>query len=522
LTGSANFSDQLQRAANYRDNGQPKEAAQIYNSILASQPEHYAANYSLGMLCHEAGRNDLAIPLIRKSVEIRPEISAGLINLGMLLRDEGLLTDSRINLERALVLEPDNATAHVTLGLLLIDLGELELALREIEHALKLEPDNPLTLARLGMLQQIRGETDAAAGCYRKVIELTPGNGTAHRSLAFLQKQQVYNDDIRRMEESFAAPDTSRKDRMLIGNALGKAFDDLGQYDRAFEYLSTTNRLQRKSFDYSIEKQKAFFKRHKQGLDRVFLEHCKDHMADDTTPIFVVGMPRSGTSLVEQILASHPLVYGAGEVEYSKVLVDAVQGCTQKPFPESISGVPPEILRKAAQAYIEKLTLNSGAARRVVDKLPHNFLRIGLFAAVMPNAKIILCERHPMDNCLSIYQHMFGPAHAYATDLSDLGHYYRLYQDLMAWWEEILPGHMYLANYELMVSDTENQVRKLLDNCGLPFDEACLSFHQTRRQVKTPSASQVRQPVYTDSRERWLNYEKHLGPLRVALESTDD
>ena len=513
------YSEQIQQGLRFQKAGKPKEADRVFREVLAKDSEHYQANYALGMLYHQHDRNDLAIPLIKKSVSIRPDIFAGLINLGMIQRDEGLLADSRVSLERAATLEPGNAMARVTLGLLYMDLGELDLALKEMEEGLRLDPDNPLTYARMGMLQQVRGETDAAASNYRKVIELTPGNGTAHRSLAFLQKQQAYNDDIRRMEEIFASADTAHKDKMLIGNALGKVFDDLKQYQKAFEYLQTTNHLQRQSFDYSIEKQKAFFKRHKQGLDQVLLKHCKHHVVSDDTPIFVVGMPRSGTSLVEQILASHPLVYGAGEVEHSKLLVDAVQGFTQKPFPDDINKVSPQTLRKAAQVYIEKLKLNAGPATRVVDKLPHNFLRIGLFAAVMPNAKIVLCERNPMDNCLSIYQHMFGPAHAYAADLSDLGQYYCLYRDLMAWWEEILPGHIYRVTYEQMVRDTENQVRQLLEYCGLPFDEHCLSFHKTRRQVKTPSASQVRQPIYKDSSGRWKNYAKQLEPLRIALES---
>jgi len=514
---AANFSNELQRALSCRRKGQQRQAMAIYRNILARRPDHYEANYSLGMLFHENGRNDLAIPLVKKSVKIRPDIFAGCINLGMIQRDEGLLADSQINLEKAVALEPESAKAHVTLGLLFIDRGELDLALKEIKIGLKLDPDNHKTYARLAMLQQIRGETAAAASNYRKVIELTPNSGTAHRSLAFLQRQTKYSDDIRKMEDAFCLPNTSDKDRMLLGNALGKVFDDLQQYDKAFDYLQTSNQIQRQTVNFSIEKQKSFFGRHKQGLDQAFISHCKDHVVTDHTPIFVVGMPRSGTSLVEQILASHPLAYGAGEVEYTHLFVDAVQGLTQKPFPLDIRKVSPAILREAGQAYIEKLRVNAGPAQRIIDKLPHNFLRVGLFAAVMPNAKIILCERNPLDNCLSIFQHLFGPAHAYASDLSDLGQYYRLYQDLTGWWEEILPGHMHRVSYEQLVSETESQVRQMLEYCELPFHANCLSFHKTRRQVKTPSSAQVQQPIYQDSIGRWKHYEKHLQPLCTAL-----
>jgi len=511
------YTHELVRAGKLLREGNSLLAAKILRKILVADGDNYEANYSLGMLHHQEGRNELAIPLLTKAVELRPADFAAAINLGIIQRDEGLLAAAQINLENAVALQPHSAKAHVTLGMLLMDRNELDAALSEVEYGLRLEPENPITYARLGMLMQIRGEPDKAAAYYRKVIALQPLDGTAHRSLAFLQRQTKYNDDIKKMEAAFGSGVTSDKDRIFLGNALGKAFDDLGQYDKAFDYLHTTNQLQRRIYDYSVEKQKAFFDRHKQGLDQALIVHCKEQVVADQAPIFVVGMPRSGTSLVEQILASHPLAYGAGEVEYTRLFVDAVQGATQKPFPLGIKHVPPEILKKAGWAYIEKLKLNAGQAERVIDKLPHNFLRVGLFAAVMPNAKIVLCERNPMDNCLSIFQHLFGPAHAYAVDLSDLGRYYRLYWDLMDWWEEILPGHMHRVRYEELVSDTENQVRRLLEYCELPFHENCLSFHKTRRQVKTPSSAQVQQPIYQGSIGRWKYYEKHLRPLRKAL-----
>ncbi len=511
------FSEQIQEGLSFQKAGKPREADRVFREVLAKDSEHHQANYALGMLYHQEGRNELAIPLLSKAVELRPRDFAAAINLGIIQREEGLLAAAQVNLENAVAIQPHSATAHITLGMLLMDRNELDAALSEVEQGLRLDPDDPMTYARLGMLMQIRGEPDKAAAYYRKVIELNPLDGTAHRSLVFLQRYTEYNDDIKKMEAAFESADTSDKDRILLGNALGKAFDDLGQYDNAFDYLRTANQLQRRVYDYSVEKQKAFFDRHKQGLNQALLTHCKEHVVTDQTPIFVVGMPRSGTSLVEQILASHPLAYGAGEVEYTRLFVDAVQGFTKKSFPLDIEHVPPEILKKAGWAYIEKLKLNAGQAGRVVDKLPHNFLRVGLFAAVMPKAKIVLFDRNPMDNCLSIFQHLFGPAHAYAVDLSDLGRYYRLYQDLMDWWEEILPGHMHHVRYEELVGDTENQVRRLLKYCELPFHENCLSFHKTRRQVKTPSAAQVQQPIYQGSIGRWKNYEKHLSPLMMAL-----
>jgi tetratricopeptide (TPR) repeat protein len=516
------YAHELMQAGQLLREGDSALAAKVLRKILLSDVAHFKANYSLGMIYHQEGRNELAIHLLTQAVESRPADFAASINLGIIQRDEGLLAQAQINLENALALQPESATAHITLGMLLMDRNELDAALLEVKEGLRLEPDNPITYARLGMLMQVRGEPDKAVGYYRKVISLSPLDGTAHRSLAFSQRQTQYNDDIRRMEHAIGSPDVSSRDRILLGFALGKVFDDLGQYDKAFQYLHAANQRHRQSFEYSVEKQKAFFERHKQGLDQALLDHCKDHRVADPTPIFVLGMPRSGTSLVEQILASHPLAYGAGEVEHTRLFVAAVEGATRKPFPVDIRKVPPTVLKSAAQAYIEKLRLNAGTAERVIDKLPHNFLRVGLFAAVMPNAKIILCNRNPLDNCLSIYQHFFGKAHGYASDLAELGQYYGYYQDLMEWWDEILPGHVHHLNYEQLVSDTENQVRQLLDYCDLPFDEKCLSFHNTARHVKTPSASQVRRPMYQDSIKRWKNYEQHLGILRAALGGAEE
>lgn len=508
---------QLQQAREHRANKQPQEAASIYQSILAIDADNYEANYSLGMLCYEASRNDLAIPLIQKSIDIQPEVFAGHINLGMMQRDEQLLGDSRVSLEKAVKIQPESAVAHVTLGLLYIDVGELDLAVDEINHGLKLEPNDPMTHARMGMLRQVRGEIEEAEHSFNEVLAISPQDLDAHRSLALLRRQKDHNDNTKWLENEFNRPGIADRRRVLLGFTLSKVFDDLGQYDKAFEHLSVAHRLHRRSSDYSVEHQIESFSRHKQALNKKLIERCKAHVFNDETPIFILGMPRSGTSLTEQILASHPSVYGAGEVEYMRYFSTAVEQQTHSPFPQHIDKVPSELLQAAAKAYIGKLKLNAGNALNVVDKLPHNFLRVGLIAAVMPRAKIILCERDPMDNCVSMFQNLLGPAHPYASDLYELGHYYRLYQDLMKWWEEILPGHMYRVRYEFMVAEPERQVRGLLQFCNLPFHEDCLSFHKTKRQIKTPSEAQVRQPMYQSSVGRWRNYEQYLGPLREGL-----
>jgi hypothetical protein len=277
----------------------------------------------------------------------------------------------------------------------------------------------------------------------------------------------------------------------------------------------------------------AFFERHQRGFSQSFVDRCRNHALVDSTPIFIVGMPRSGTSLVEQILASHPTVHGAGEVEYSRIFEQVVEQHTGLPFPLGIDAVDPAVLAESCRDYIAKLRSHAGAmakdgakdrakagvgtVQHVTDKLPHNFLRIGLYAAMMPHARIVLVERDPLDTCLSIYQHFFAAAHGYATDLAALGSYYRLYQDLIAHWENMFPGRLHRVRYEALVQDTENQVRALLAHCGLEFHPDCLAFHATRRSGSTPSDAQVRRPVYRDAVGRWKNYATHLRPLQEAL-----
>ena len=489
----------------------------MLRNVLARDSENFEVNYALGMLYHTAGRKDLAIPLLKKAVRIRPDDFEAALNLGIIERDQGKLVDAHTHLKTAAALEPDNAIVHAKLGALHIDRDDIDAATIEFHRALELEPNNAELNTQMGSLYTIHGEPDQAIIYYRKAILHSPLYGDAHYRLAFLQKITDYTDDVRRMEKAFHTPDMSEQDRILVGIALGKAFDDLTQYDKAFECVHEANQLQRKSIVYSSDEQRKIFERHMQALNQEFVDHCKTCSITDDTPIFILGMPRSGTSLVEQILASHPSVHGAGEVEYSRLFAEEARQLTGKPFPQNIDTIAPQKLRDLGLAYIENLKTNAGSAQHVTDKLPHNFLRVALFAALMPNAKIIHCDRDPLDNCLSIYQHRFSLAHGYACDLNELGEYYKLYKEMMSFWQELLPGHIYHISYESLVQNTESEVRDLIEYCGLAFHDDCLEFHKTTRPVGTPSAAQVRQPIYKDSLGRAKNYEQYLQPLIDAL-----
>ncbi len=514
---SSTYLTELNQAIECQRNGQLERAIEILQRILALDPQHIEATYALGMLLHKVHRNDLAIPLLQKTVAMRPKLFDAALNLGTVQRAVGLVVDAQASLERAIALKPTSSKAHVTLGLLFVDRNAIDDAERMFQRAIALQPRNGEAHAQLGLVHKTRGERAQAIACYRRAVALKPQYGEAHRGLAYLRTYTEYDKDVELMERVYRAPDTPDLERMLVGFALGKVFDDLKRYDEAFECLQEGNRLKRKTFNFSIDHSTAQFENLKRALGRDFVERHRGHATTDATPIFVVGMPRSGTSLTEQILASHPDVHGAGEVDYLRIVTDEAERLTGKRFPLGLENLQPGALRSAGEAYIARLRVGAGDIAHVTDKLPHNFLRVGLIQAVLPNAKVIHCQREPLDTCLSIFQHYISGDHAYASNLEELGQYYRLFRELMAYWHEQLPQPFHIMNYERLTSDTEAEVRALLEYCNLPFHSDCLQFHKTERVVNTPSAGQVREPMYRNSVARWKNYERHLLPLQQAL-----
>ncbi len=514
---TAVYRQELLRAEKFRREGKTLLAAGVLRGILAKKRDHFAANYMLGMLHHDEGRSAQGIPFLKKAVAARPDDFFAAINLGIIQHEQALLADAQVNLEQAVSLKPENAHAHAMLGLLYRDLGSPDKAARAVAESLALEPANADTLVIRGSLHQMDGDLESAAMFYNQALSHSPLHGEACYRLSLLERLDDRSDLVSKWEAAWRTQAIPVEDRILVGYALGRAMEQARRFDTAFGCFREANELQRHSMERPAGSQAVFFARHKQGISRGFAEKCRDHAITDTTPVFIVGLPRSGTSLVEQILASHPAVHGAGEIQHSRIFVENVEQWTGKPFPLNIEDVDPEVLAQSGRKYIEKLRANAGAAERVTDKLPHNFLRIGLYAAIMPGASIVLCERDPLDTCLSIYQHFFTADHAYATDLSKLGHYYRLYRELVDYWDEMLPGHVHHVRYETLVHDSENQVKLLLAHCGLDFHPDCLSFHQAPRALSTPSDAQVRQPIYQHAVGRWRHYEKHLRPLREAL-----
>jgi Flp pilus assembly protein TadD len=549
------FSRILQQALALHQTGRLSEAEILYRQILSAEPNHPEALHFLGLLAHQAGRSgtgaelisralllkpddaeahnnlglalkgqgrlDEAVASYRQALALRPEFAAAHYNLGNTLHDQGRLDEAAACYRRALSLDQDLVDAHYNLALILQDQGKLEEAAVSYLLALGAEPDLVEVHNNLGVVYSRLGRMDEAIACYRKALSLKPDSAGTYKNLSTLVKFTEVNDEVRAMEACFRQTDgISETDRIELGFALGKVFEDLRDYDKSFAFILEANRLKRRSYDYSIQDDLDLFARIKATFSPDFFASHQGSGNQDKTPIFVLGMPRSGTTLVEQILASHPVVFGAGELTHLNSLVSGYcQPGTEGQFPECMLDLGTAALERMGKEYVEKIRVYSPDAERITDKMPDNFLRVGLIKVILPKAKVIHCVRNPMDNCFSIFKNDFSRkgSNKYAYDMNELGRYYNLYQDLMAHWENVLPGFMFTICYEEMVADQRRQTESLLDFCGLPWDDACLSFHKTERRVETASLAQVRQPIYKDSVELWKRYEKRLAPLRKAI-----
>ncbi len=468
--------------------GRSEEAIRRYRRALLIKPDYAEAEFNLGNALLKCKRPDEAVKAFSAAVRIRPGYVEALQNLAASLRELGRHAEAIASLRRALEIRPRD--------------GELRNA--------------------LGMALQEAGNLDEAEATFDETIVLDPTvtNAFYHR----VRMARVKPDDalLAKMEDLARRPKAlSPQNYSLLLFALGKAYEDIGRYDEAFASLLEGNRLARGFINYDEKESRQRFAR----LSRVFTASLLAEKAglgsDSNVPIFVVGFPRSGTTLTEQILASHLQVHGAGEHtfvgELASSMAAGIGGGIH--FPECVPGLPGEEFRSLGDLYADRLRRISPLAPRIVDKLPGNFMFLGFIHLILPNARIIHVKRDPIDTCVSCFAQRFRYDNvSFTYDLGELGRYYRLYLDLMEQWRRVLPrGAMIEVGYEDMIENLEAEARRIVDFCGLPWDERCLSFHQAERTVRTASVTQVRQPIYRSSMQRWRRYEKHLAPLIAAL-----
>ena len=497
------------------DTGDGAGAAAVFRRVLALRPDDPAAALGLGQSLLVQDKPHDAAGFLETAVAGAPaDLSArgSLHRCLMMLERHAAAAE---NMEALLRLEPDLAEAHNNLGNIYREIGEIDKARACLERATELQPDMPQAHNNLGSLYTDLGRVADAKAAFRRAIGLRDDYAMAYRNLVTLEKHTAYSDELHAMEALYAQSDLSEEDLVHVAFGLGKAFADLGEHARAFRYWAVGNRTQRRLRPYSVENDIGEMEAMQRLFTADYLQARPDHRSIGPQPIFVVGMPRSGTSLTEQILASHSQVHGAGELETVRQL--AWQSV--KRFPEDLPALNDEGWRQLGAAYLDEVKRLAGGSPIIVDKLPRNFIHIGIIRCMLPAARIVHIGRDPMDTCLSCFQNYFySSGMAYTTDQADLGRYYRQYEMLMEHWRASLQKGIFDMTYEDLVADTENRVRKLLDFCELDFEATCLDFHKTERRVATASATQVREPIHARSVGRWRNYEKFLGPLIGALE----
>jgi tetratricopeptide (TPR) repeat protein len=512
-------------AAEHHKEGRIEEAEQLYRRVLRDNPRNVDALRLLALIAAKFDRTDDAEVLLDKAIEIAPDFNQALVDLGRLRKDQDRFAEALECFNRAIELEPTQPQVHYLQAATLARASFTHEAIESYQRCLALRPTHAGALTGLGHVLKAVGDYDGAVASYNACIRQAPDNGETYWSLANLKRYRFDDAMVAEMERRLAAATEDEQSDVNFLFALGKAYEDRGDFDRAWHYYRTGNEKQRARVFYDPVQTEAM-------NDRLISVYTADLIGSlagaghpDPSPIFILGLPRSGSTLLEQILASHSEVEGTSELPYigraSSSLSRNREGGLN--YPEAMRELAPDHLRALAEDYLARARLHRRrGAPRFIDKMPNNFPNAGLIAAILPNAKIIDARRHPLDACLSNYRQLFAKGQAFTYDLTEIGEYYLQYQRMMDHWSRVMPGRVLTVQYEEVVSDFEAQVRRLLDFCGLPFEEPCLRFYESERPVRTPSAEQVRQPIYDRSVGHWRNYERHLGELLAVIEPIRD
>lgn len=547
----------LTRAKRLHSQGRHAEALECYHAVLERHPDDPDALHLLGLVALQAGRLHEAVELISRALSLRaefpealnnlasamlalgqldqaerlleaalkmrPEYADALSNLGAIMNMRERPEDAVAYLEQAVTLNPQAAMAHNNLGNALRDLGRLEEAGRAYARALELDSNKPAYAAASGALSMQLGKHDRALALFSEALDRDPLCIPALCGVVASKRIRPGDPEVELFRRAAARiASMSLRDQVEFLFAWGKLHDDIGDYDNAFKCLAEANRLRRRQRPYSQEQEELTLAAILEAYSAERLARLAGGGPRSELPVFIVGMPRSGTTLVEQMISAHPKVFGAGELKTLGRIVTGTFGVSgPRDIVEGAKELDAAKLRQMGETYLAEVTAQAPQALRITDKMPTNFWHLGLIRLMLPDAKVVHVRRNPLDTLLSCFQQNFGEGQAFSNDLTDAGHFYKLYLRVMQRWRELLPGFMLEVDYEDLVSQPEACARRLIDFIGLEWDEACLRPSENRRSVKTASQWQVRQPVHTQSVERWRRYEAHLGPLLEAVHATE-
>ncbi|MEE8294903.1 MAG: tetratricopeptide repeat protein [Sphingomonadales bacterium] len=507
-----------------RDKDLKEEAEHSYKRAIQLKPNYTEAFNNLASFYIQEDNSDEALRILGEGLKVDDKNVPILVNVARVQLEKNNYEAAEMACKIALQQDAGSAEAECVYGQICHDLDQYDEALGHFEKAITLNPDYGEANNHYGIALKSVGRLDDAKKQFERTLKRNEKAFGAYSNLADLQKFTPKTKLLKKMEKLMKEaedPDTERY--MALHFALGKAYDDSGQYDKAFHHFSRGTKLKRAKLDYKEEDTKKFFEDIKAtftkdtfGKDRPF------EGLEDEKPVFVLGMPRSGSTLTEQIISSHPQAFGAGEI---KTLARSIGALRSKfpnvpRYPAMVGKMNPSHYKLIGELYLEYINKVGGDSARVTDKMLSNYYFVGLLNLIFPKAKVINIVRNPVDTCLSAYTKLFKDDMPHSYDLGEMGRYYMMYEDIIAHWLKVLPkGYMMQVNYEDVVNDTEGKAKELIDFVGLPWDDACVSFHKSKRPIKTASVVQVRKPVYKSSVERWKNYgEKNLKPLLEALE----
>jgi tetratricopeptide (TPR) repeat protein len=497
-------------------------AESLLREHLKRHPTDVAAMRMLAEVGTRLGRYGDAEKLLTRALELAPSFTAARYNLAVVLHRQGREPEALATIDALLATDPRNPGWRSLRASILVRIGEYDAALALHEALLAEYPRHAKMWMSKGHVLKTAGRRDESIRAYRESIAIAPSLGEAYWSLANLKTFRFGDEDLEHMRTQLARTDLRDEDRLHFEFALGKALEDRGEWAQSFAHYARGNALRRKQVVHDADETTGLVRRLRAVCTREFFEERAGWGAPDPDPIFIVGLPRAGSTLLEQILASHSAVEGTMELPDVLGLVRELGGRRKRAersrYPEVLANLSAADFRALGERYLRQTRIQRKRGTPFfIDKMPNNFAHVGLIHLALPNARIIDARRHPLGCCFSCFKQHFARGQAFTYDLTELGRYYRDYVELMAHYDAALPGRVHRVVYERLVEDTEHEVRRLLDYCGLPFEQACLDFHANQRPVRTASSEQVRQPIFREGVEHWRHYEPWLDPLKTAL-----
>lgn len=497
-------------------------AERMLKDFLKRFPTDVAAIRMLAEVAARIGRFADAETLLRRCLELAPSFHPARNNYALALYRQGKAAEALTQVDRLLRIDPHDPGYRNLKAAVLSHIGDYPQTLALYADVLRDYPNQPKVWMSYGHALKTAGRVDEGIAAYRKSIAQMPHLGEAYWSLANLKTFRFTEDDLAAMRAQLARADLGDDDRFHFDFALGKALEDRGDYAQSFAHYSAGNSIRKAQLGYDADETTDRVARMRALFTPEFFAARAGMGSPSSEPIFIVGLPRSGSTLIEQILSSHSAIEGTMELPDLPAMALALGGRRNRSdkslYPESLAELDGDRLRALGEDYLSRTRVQRKSGRPFfIDKTPHNFFHVGMLRLILPNARIIDARRHPLSACFSGFKQHFARGQAFSYGLEDIGRYYRDYTILMAHFDALTPGRIHRVHYERMVEDTESEIRRLLSYCGLPFEESCLRFYENDRAVRTASSEQVRKPIFRDGLDQWRHYEAWLGPLRAAL-----